>query len=69
MFAVPPPRLTRREREVLDLIPSHLTNKEIAHKLGITERTIKMHLANLYRKMNVSGRQELNCLLCERREP
>ncbi len=60
------PVLTRRERELLDLVKTHLSAKEIAARVGISERTIKFHLTNLYRKYGVQGRQELVCLLCER---
>ncbi len=61
-----PPLLTRRERELLDYIRTHLSNKEIGTKMGIAERTVKYHLGNLYRKFGVQGRQELTCLICER---
>ncbi len=60
------PPLTRRERELLDYIRTHLSNKEIGVKMGIAERTVKYHLGNLYRKFGTQGRQELTCILCER---
>ena len=44
--------LTSREREVLELVASGLTNKEIASQLGISEVTIKMHRGQVMRKMN-----------------
>jgi RNA polymerase sigma factor (sigma-70 family) len=47
--------LTFREREVLELVVSGLTNKEIAGQLGISEVTIKMHRRQVMRKMNASS--------------
>jgi FixJ family two-component response regulator len=43
-------QLTPREREVLSLISTGLLNKQIADKLGSTDRTIKFHRANIMRK-------------------
>jgi LuxR family maltose regulon positive regulatory protein len=49
--------LTNRELQILDLLGQHLQNKEIAVKLFISPETIKTHLNNIYRKLNVtSGR-------------
>ena len=49
--------LTRRESEVLKLLP-RMTNQEIAEHLGLTERTVKGHLTNIFQKMNVGSRTE-----------
>lgn len=51
--------LTAREREVLDLVVSGLTNKEIGNRLGISEVTTKMHRGQVMRKMNASSLAEL----------
>lgn len=51
--------LTSREREVLDLVASGLTNKEIGNQLGISEVTTKMHRGQVMRKMNASSLAEL----------
>jgi DNA-binding CsgD family transcriptional regulator/tetratricopeptide (TPR) repeat protein len=51
-------RLTRREREVLALLPAGLSNAEIADRLFISPRTVQTHLSNLYAKLSVSGRPE-----------
>jgi FixJ family two-component response regulator len=51
--------LTSREREVLDLVVSGLTNKEIAGRLGISEVTTKMHRGQVMRKMNAASLAEL----------
>ncbi|HEV2471188.1 MAG TPA: LuxR C-terminal-related transcriptional regulator [Chthonomonadales bacterium] len=50
--------LTPRELEVLRLLARGLRNKEIAARLFVSERTVNFHLANIYQKMNVSGRTE-----------
>jgi DNA-binding NarL/FixJ family response regulator len=50
--------LTTREQEVLHLLARGLRNKEIAARLFVSERTVNFHLANIYQKMNVSGRTE-----------
>ena len=50
------PDLTERELEVLQATARGERNKEIAYKLGITERTVKAHLASIYQKFNVDSR-------------
>ncbi|GCF06698.1 helix-turn-helix transcriptional regulator [Dictyobacter arantiisoli] len=50
--------LTTRELEVLRLLTRGLRNKEIAARLYVSERTVNFHLANIYQKLNVSGRTE-----------
>lgn len=50
--------LTKRELEVLKLIANGLFNKEIASKLGISERTVKNHVSNIFRKISVSDRTQ-----------
>ncbi len=52
-------RLTRREREVLNLIGAGKTNKEIAQKLGLAEVTIKMHVRALCLKFEARNRTQL----------
>ncbi|GAA4675228.1 response regulator transcription factor [Nocardioides nanhaiensis] len=48
--------LSGREREVLDLVAQGLANKQVARRLGITERTVKVHLTNVYRRIGVGDR-------------
>ncbi|HUE99179.1 MAG TPA: response regulator transcription factor, partial [Anaerolineales bacterium] len=48
--------LTERELEVLRAAARGERNKEIAYKLGITERTVKAHLASIYQKFSVDSR-------------
>jgi DNA-binding NarL/FixJ family response regulator len=51
-------RLTSREREILQLVSEGHTNAELAHMLWVTEQTVKFHLSNIYRKLDVSNRTE-----------
>ena len=50
--------LTTREREILALVSEGTGNKQIAKKLWVTEQTVKFHLSNIYRKLQVSNRTE-----------
>ena len=56
------PNLTPREGDVMRCVLNGRRNKEIARDLGISEGTVKMHLHNLYEKMDVSSRTELALL-------
>jgi DNA-binding NarL/FixJ family response regulator len=51
-------QLTPRELEILKLIVTGKSNREIADDLGLTERTVKNYLTNLYIKMRVSDRTQ-----------
>lgn len=53
------PKLTRRQGEVLHLIRSGLTNKEIASQLTLSVRTIKAYISQLFTIFDVSNRTEL----------
>lgn len=50
--------LTRREVEVLKLLAEGLYNKEIAYKLDISEKTVKNHVSNIFKKIDVSDRTQ-----------
>jgi two-component system response regulator DegU len=50
--------LTAREMEVLKLIAEGMINKEIAKALYISEKTVKNHVSNIFRKLNVSDRTQ-----------
>ena len=48
--------LSTREREVVRLVARGLANKQIATRLGITERTVKAHLGSIFRQLGVTDR-------------
>jgi DNA-binding NarL/FixJ family response regulator len=50
--------LSDREQQVLGLVGQGLPNKEIARRLGITERTVKGHLTGIYRTIDVDDRTQ-----------
>ena len=50
--------LTRREREILALVAEGHSNRELAGRLWVTEQTVKFHLSNIYRKLEVANRTE-----------
>lgn len=52
------PQLTPREFQILDLIQAGLSNREIAQRLGIEEKTVKNHINNIYSKLNLRSRYE-----------
>jgi two-component system nitrate/nitrite response regulator NarL len=51
--------LTHREREIAELVGAGAANKEIASRLGVTERTVKAHLTAIFRKLGLSDRLRL----------
>lgn len=62
-----PSQLTKREWEVVEGVGRGLRNREIAHALGISERTVKSHLSNIFSKTRVNSRFALS--LWSRGEP
>lgn len=50
--------LTRREREILTHVSEGMANAEIARLLWVSEQTVKFHLSNIYRKLNVTNRTQ-----------
>ncbi len=71
---LPEHHLTRRELEILRLVAEGHSNSQLAHMLWVTEQTVKFHLSNIYRKLDVANRTEasrwaqLNGLLPNERE-
>jgi LuxR family maltose regulon positive regulatory protein len=49
--------LTRRELQILNLLDTDLTNKEIARELVVTTETVKLHTKHVYRKLSVNNRR------------
>jgi len=72
-FSPPPPAdtqrleeiLTEREREVAQLVASGMSNKQIAAKIGVTERTVKAHMSSLFQKTHTRDRLQLALFIKE----
>lgn len=64
-----PTPLTRREKEVVDLLAQGLTNKEIAAELVISPRTAGAHVANILGKLGFTSRTQIATWAVERRAP
>ncbi len=54
----PKPLLTKREREVFELLVQDKTTKEIAGELFISEKTVRNHISNAMQKLGVKGRSQ-----------
>lgn len=50
--------LTSREREVFELLVQDRTTREIAESLFISEKTVRNHISNVMKKLNVKGRSQ-----------
>ncbi len=61
--------LTRRERDIVNLLADGATNKQVARELDITERTVKGHLSNVFMKLGVQDRLKLVLFLNGGRPP
>ena len=53
-----PSVLTKREREVFDLLIENRSTKEIADLLFISEKTVRNHISNVMQRLNVKGRAQ-----------
>jgi RNA polymerase sigma factor (sigma-70 family) len=51
--------LTDREQQIVSLVCTGMGNKTIAHRLGVTEGTVKSHLNKIYRKLGIRNRTAL----------
>jgi len=58
-------QLTRREREIAELVASGLSNKEIGSRLFISKRTVDAHVDHIFRKLEISSRIQLTVMLHE----
>jgi DNA-binding NarL/FixJ family response regulator len=63
----PPPTLTRREREVANLLEKRFTSRQIASELHLSERTVDKHVANILKKLNLHSREQVAVQMAERR--
>lgn len=54
--------ITGREKEVIEHVCRGLSNKQIAHKLALSENTVKAHLNTIFRKFNITSRLKLMSL-------
>jgi DNA-binding NarL/FixJ family response regulator len=54
----PTDELSGRERQVLVLVGTGIPNKQIARRLGISEKTVKVHLTNIFRRIGVEDRTQ-----------
>ncbi|MBB2909753.1 DNA-binding NarL/FixJ family response regulator [Streptosporangium becharense] len=52
------PDLTRREREILGLLAGHLTNQQIATRLGLSQKTVRNHVSAVLTKLQVTDRAQ-----------
>ena len=48
--------LTPREKEIFNLLIDNFSTKDIAKKLGISEKTVRNHISNVMQKLGVNGR-------------
>lgn len=59
-------QLTPREKEVTRLVTKGLSNKEIGRQMDLSEGTVKIHLHNIYKKLNIANRTSLATLMVTR---
>jgi predicted ATPase/DNA-binding CsgD family transcriptional regulator len=61
--------LTRREREIAELVADGLGNRDIAERLYLSKRTVDSHVEHVFTKLGFSSRAQLTAWVLERREP
>ncbi len=62
-------QLSRREIQVVDQVIKGVSNREVANALFVTEKTIKFHLTNIYKKLNIRNRNALIVLMYDLQNP
>ena len=60
------PKLTKRETDIVELLVAGKSNKEIGASLGVTEGTVKVHTAHIFKKLGAAGRTEVIRIALER---
>jgi DNA-binding CsgD family transcriptional regulator len=58
--------LSNREAEIAYLVSGGLTNKEVASEAYITEKTVKFHMTNVYKKMGIRSRSQLVVMIMKK---
>jgi len=61
----PETQLTRRQLEIAELIAADLTNRQIADRLFLSERTVETHITNMLNKLGLNSRVQLSRWLAE----
>jgi RNA polymerase sigma factor (sigma-70 family) len=61
--------LTDREKTILELVAQGLTNREIADRLSLSEKTVKHHMTNVLQKLQVRNRVEAVLLAMKEKAP
>ena len=61
--SAPAAELTTREREIATLVAGGMTNRDVAQRLHVSERTIDNHVYRMFRKLGIASRDELGALL------
>jgi DNA-binding NarL/FixJ family response regulator len=61
--------LTRRQLEIARLVADDLTNRQIAARLFLSERTVETHVTNILNKLGLSSRVQLALWTAEQHEP
>jgi DNA-binding CsgD family transcriptional regulator len=64
-----PDTLTAAERRIAEIAIQGATNREIARRLYLSTKTVEMHLHSIYRKLDITGRRQLNVALQQDRPP
>ena len=59
-------RLTAREEQILKCVAEGLANKQIAHRLAISERTVKFHLTSVFQKLGTENRAQAVAVAAQR---
>jgi two-component system response regulator DevR len=59
--------LTAQERKILDLVAEGMTNRQIAEKVFLAEKTVKNYVSNILMKLGLSRRAEVAAMMAKRR--
>lgn len=66
LAAAPAAELTRREREIASLVAAGLTNREIARRLALSERTIDAHVEHIRNKLDIRSRAQIGAWVADK---